>query len=108
MSINIKTERKTDINVLPEKLHIATYEEVLTPCPQRELKPTLTTFLDPTTNLQEIQRMEKHVKLYYGNIITKIQTMKNSVRQTTLVLQQTNRKKTRHKEIYSKRLQSYY
>ena len=69
------------------------------PRPQRGLNPPLTTFLDPTTNLQEIQ-MEKHVKLHHGDIITKIQTTKISVRHTTLAPQQINGKKT--KEIKKK------
>lgn len=43
---------------------------------KKKLTQNLIKPIDPTVSLQEIQRTEEHVKLYYGDVISKIQTGK--------------------------------
>ena len=44
--------------------------------------------LDPTSNLQEIQKTEEPVRLYQGDAVSKILTLGNAAGQKTQFLQQ--------------------
>lgn len=48
--------------------------------------------LDPTTNLQEIQKTEEHVKQYHKKAFSKIQAVENFTGQRTQFLQQIHSK----------------
>ena len=50
--------------------HNTIYEAILQ---RKYLSQNMIKPIDPTVNLQEIQRTKEHVILYYGDVISKIQ-----------------------------------